>query len=118
MLLVPGCIFDEPSANDHMHFCFCPINKETNRCSARGIFTKEELKNVHIELQKGLEEKYGLKYQVLNGATSGGNKTIEELKAETQKKQNEEIKEQIKQQKQILNFLKNDFKIQVCLATE
>lgn len=91
----------------HMHYSMLPINEE-GRCSARSIFSREELKQVHIDLQKYLNDNLEFSAPVLNGATSGGNKTIQELKAETKKQQNEELEKQINQEKQIYNFLKSE----------
>ena len=85
-----------------------PISKETNRCSARGVFSKEELQRVHTELQVYLDKHLDFSVAVLNGSTAGGNKTIQQLKAETNEKQQQELTEQIQQQKQIYSFLKRE----------
>lgn len=98
---------DEINAQPHLHLCIIPINEE-NRCSARGIFSREELQKVHIELQKYLDKHLDFEVPVLNGATANGNKTIQQLKAETNEKQLQELTEKIQQEKQIYKFLKSE----------
>ena len=98
---------DEINAQPHLHLCIIPIN-EQNRCSARGIFSREELQKVHIELQKWLDSSLDFEVPILNGATANGNKTIQQLKSETNEKQLQEIKEKIQQEKQIYKFLKSE----------
>ena len=80
----------------HMHFLFIPIvpdNKwnEKNpdkppreKVCAKELMNKTEMSVFHKELQKYMDthSERGL-YQVLNGTTIGGNRTIAELKAES-----------------------------------
>ena len=95
--------------NWHMHYDLIPINSE-GRCSSRSLFTRESLRELHIQLQEHLDNDENIDFsaRVLNGATAGGNKTVQELKAETKKKQNEELENKINQEKQIYNFLKSE----------
>lgn len=99
---------DEPDAQRHMHLCLLPINKETNRCSARGVFSKEELQSVHTELQEHLDISLDFSAKILNGATSGGNKSIEQLKAEKLQKENQELNDRLREERIKLNFLQRE----------
>lgn len=95
---------DEPDAQDHMHLAILPINKE-NRCSARGVFSKEELQNVHKDLQAHLDRELEFKCPIMNGSTANGNKTIQELKAQSLQEQNEQLQKQIREQNLKLRLL-------------
>lgn len=99
---------DEPDAQRHLHLCMLPINKETNRCSARGVFSKEELQAVHSDLQKHLDSSLDFKACVMNGATHGGNKTIQELKAESLAKENQALQKQLREEQIKLRFLQGE----------
>lgn len=99
---------DEPDAQRHLHLCMLPINKETNRCSARGVFFKEELQAVHSELQTHLDSSLEFSAQVMNGATAGGNKTIQELKAESLAKENRELQDRLREERIKLKFLQGE----------
>lgn len=95
---------DEPDAQDHMHLAILPINKE-NRCSARGVFSKEELQSVHKDLQAHLDRELEFKCPIMNGSTANGNKTIQELKAQSLQEQNEQLQKQIREQNLKLRLL-------------
>lgn len=98
---------DEPNAQPHLHFCMLPINKDL-RCSARGVFSKEELQSVHIDLQEHLNKELNFSVSVLNGSTANGNRTIEQLKAETLKRENDALKDKINEEKRIINYLQGE----------
>lgn len=76
----------------HMHFAFVPVvydkKKDRYKVSAKEVITKAELNSFHKELQAEMD-KFVAKYEhefecnVLNGATANGNKSIQELKADT-----------------------------------
>lgn len=79
----------------HMHFAFVPVSidskKNIEKVSAKDVLTRAHLKNFHPELQKVVndwikDKGYGIECNVLNGATEGGNKTVDELKHESLKK--------------------------------
>lgn len=94
---------DEPNAAHHLHFVFCPIIEDKKHLGKRKLCAKEIvdkgfLKRFHPELKKHLEQRLGVPCNILNGATAGGNKTIEELKAESIKKEAEGIQETIEAQ--------------------
>lgn len=76
----------------HMHFAFIPVvydpKKDREKVSAKEALNRTQLKKFHPELQKVVdnwidEKEYDFECNVLNGATEGGNKTVEELKIET-----------------------------------
>lgn len=76
----------------HMHFCFVPVvfdrKKQKEKVSCKECVTKYDLQKFHPDFQKYIDEwkeqkGYEFECNVLNGATSNGNRTIEELKADT-----------------------------------
>lgn len=77
--------------NPHMHFCFVPVifdsKKQEYKVNAKQCINKIELKQIHPQMQEHLENKLHTKVNILNGATAGGNKTIEQLKKEEKIKQ-------------------------------
>lgn len=70
----------------HIHFAFVPVafdeKKNIYKVSAKALIKKHDLKTFHTELNRYLENTLKCPVNVLNGATAGGNKTVEELKAE------------------------------------
>ncbi len=68
----------------HLHFDFMPITQPTDgskeKFCAKEVLNRNELKSFHQDLNKYLKE-HGVKGEVLNGATSGYNYTVEQLKA-------------------------------------
>lgn len=112
---------DEPNAAHHLHFVFCPIIEDKKHIGKRKLCAKEIidkgfLKRFHPELKQHLEQRLGVPCNVLNGATTGGNKTIEELKAESIKKEAEGIQATIEAQAKIVYEARCG--IQNFLATE
>lgn len=76
----------------HMHFAFVPVvydsEKNREKVSAKELLNKAHLKNFHPELQGVVNgwikaKGYNIECNVLNGATVGGNKTVDELKLES-----------------------------------
>jgi hypothetical protein len=76
----------------HLHFAFVPVvydkKKEREKVSCKECVTKFDLQKFHGELQAYLDEwqerkGYDFDCMVLNGATAGGNMTIQELKAKS-----------------------------------
>ena len=90
----------------HMHFQNVPVvyDDKRNRYKLKGkdFETKKSLKEFHPELQTYLEEKLKVPCNVLNGATDNGNKTINQLKAETLKKENDILQKKIVEQENII----------------
>lgn len=73
----------------HLHFCFIPVvpdksvsHTQTEKVCACKVLTKHELHSAHIELQKYLDG-LGIEAKVINGSTSGANRTVGELKETT-----------------------------------
>ncbi len=76
----------------HMHFAFVPVvydmKKGKEKVSAKEALNRSQLKRFHPELQEVIDnwidrKEYSFECNVLNGATEGGNKTVEELKIES-----------------------------------
>lgn len=76
----------------HMHFAFVPVVYDMNKCrdkvSAKDVLNRTQLKMFHPELQKVVDDwikrkEYAFECNVINGATEGGNKTVEELKLDS-----------------------------------
>lgn len=75
----------------HMHFAFIPVvldaKKDREKVSAKEVINRTDLKTFHRDYQEEMErfaDEHGNIFtcNVLNGATAGGNKAIEEYKAE------------------------------------
>lgn len=83
---------DEPNARDHLHFMFVPISERegVKRVCAGDVITRADLRTLHKDATLYLKAQ-GLEADLLTGATAGGNKSIQELKAQT-------LAEQIKKQ--------------------
>lgn len=68
----------------HMHFAFIPVTKDLKKgvykVSAKEVVNRQDLKTLHNDLQADISRSLGFKVKMLNGATQGGNKTINELK--------------------------------------
>lgn len=64
----------------HLHVLFIPATPDGRVCAA-DVLTRKELRRFHPELQSFLRSA-GITARVINGATSAGNKTVEQLRAE------------------------------------
>ena len=109
-----ACHFDETTP--HMHFCFMPFVEDEKyggfKLRAKNLETQATLRQKQVDLQKYLTEQLGCEVNLLNGATEGGNKTIEQLKTETLQTENallqakiDSVNEQISEQKKELTEL-------------
>lgn len=85
----------------HMHLQFTPIveKKGVRRLCARDLETPQKLQQVHPQLQKVLTKQLGCPVELLNGATDGGNKTVNELKAKKLEKKVEELQKEVEELK-------------------
>lgn len=101
----------------HMHFAFVPVlfdeKKKREKVSAKEIVTMAELRQFHKDLQREMDSftaSYGHSFEcnVLNGATAGGNKAIQELKAQTLAKQNNDLDDLLVSNRIELDFMKSD----------
>lgn len=72
----------------HLHFSFVPVvydeKKKIEKCSAKEVINRNELKIFHKDLEKHFIEKRKIKLSILNGKTKslGGNRTVNQLKSE------------------------------------
>ena len=113
-VIMAACHFDETTP--HMHFCFMPFVEDEKyggfKLRAKNLETQATLRQKQVDLQKYLTEQLGCEVNLLNGATEGGNKTIEQLKTETLQAENallqakiDSVNEKIAEQKQELTEL-------------
>jgi len=83
--------FDETTP--HLHFSFTPVRDNKFQC--KNILTRQDLRTFHEELYEYLHEQLPnieiKKEYILNGKTSAGNKTIDELKADSLQKEISEL---------------------------
>ena len=98
--IVQAVVHMDEEGQPHLHTDLIPVDAN-GRCSARGVFSKTELKQMHIDLQKYLDENLSFSACVLNGSTANGNKTVQELKSQS-------LAEKVEQEKRIYNFLKSE----------
>ena len=79
--------------------CISKQNHYQEKCCIHDIVTPTHLKNFNSGLQQLCDER-GIKCTIANGATSGGNRTVAELKDKTRveilTKENEHLREQVK----------------------
>lgn len=108
---------------EHIHIDFIPVVKKLNK--RKGIIEervshedkinkwgnkpKEYFNTLHIRLSEYIRNHLGYEVSILNGATSNGNKTIQELKVETLENKNIDLKKQIEK----LQVEKRDLKREV-----
>ena len=68
----------------HMHFAFVPAiydkKKDRHTVNAKKCISRVELQRIHPEIQTYLEKELNTTVNILNGATKGGNKSIQRLK--------------------------------------
>lgn len=96
---IVGCWVHMDEAQPHMHFAFLPISERNSKqkpefkekLSTRAYWPKKNsLQEMHRTLQKDINKELGRIVDGLNNGITkeqGGNKTIEELKAETRREQ-------------------------------
>lgn len=81
----------------HIHFCFIPVAPEhinakgklvPERLCAREVLNRKDLNRFHKDLEEYMEQAMQLAdVGILNGATINGNRTMTQLKLETEQKQ-------------------------------
>lgn len=77
----------------HMHFAFIPIVAEKKnkkklgqlKVCAKEVVTKEDLQTFHENLQDYLQQKLHCQVKILNEATKNGNRSIADLKRDSQR---------------------------------
>lgn len=109
---------DEPGAMPHMHFAFMPIvidNKRGERLNAKKCITRNDLQSIHKQVQKRLEfafkddigiDSKPIQISILNGATAGVNKSIEQLKVDTLADERQELQDDVDELRQQVTNLK------------
>ncbi len=67
----------------HLHYKFCPVVKEGDllKFNAKKLVNRDFLRSFHTKLEKHLANIFGHPVGIINGATTKGNQTIEQLKA-------------------------------------
>ncbi len=87
----------------HMHFAFVPVTEDKKKggykASAKEVLNKSDLQSLHRDLQRYLENALGYQVNVLNGATEGKNKEIQELKAKSAEERAKKAEERVKEAK-------------------
>lgn len=70
-------------AQPHLHYKATPIVKDGDRLqfNAKKLINRTFLKSFHKDMDKALSEVFGHPVGIVNGATTKGNQTIEQLKA-------------------------------------
>jgi len=95
----------------HMHFAFVPVTEDKKRggykVSAKEVINRSDLQNLHVDLQRYLENALGYQVNVLNGATEGKNKEIQELKAKSAEEKAKKAKEELEKLEEKIEPLKN-----------
>ena len=82
---------DEIGNTPHMHFCFIPVEimeDGSEKLNAKAVISRTSLQKFHPELQKAMDEAMGYHISITTGETKaqGGNKTVKQLKEETEEK--------------------------------
>lgn len=71
----------------HMHFAFIPITHDLKRgidkVCAKDVVNRVDLQTLHTDLEADVSRYMGYHVEMLNGATKGGNKSIQELRAKS-----------------------------------
>lgn len=92
---IVSCYVHKDESTSHMHFAFLPIAKEKKnkkklgqlKLCAKEVITKQDLTTLHTDLQDYLERELGCKVSILNEATKDGNRSIADLKRDSQRTQ-------------------------------
>lgn len=103
--VVQAIVHDDEGGQPHLHFCFIPTvedpkHEQGYKICAHEVLTRRELRNLHPDMQRYLDE-HGLDdARVMTGITreQGGNRTVAELKAAR------EIERRLEERNQTLYF--------------
>lgn len=83
--IISAWIHKDEAGQPHLHFAFIPVcidkKRGIEKVSAKEVLTRNELRVIHKEMSRHMEQVFGRDIGILNGATAGGNKAIAELKA-------------------------------------
>ncbi|MDE6426168.1 MAG: plasmid recombination protein [Ruminococcus sp.] len=95
----------------HMHFAFVPVTEDKKKggykVSAKEVLNRSDLQSLHEDLQHYLKNALGYQVNVLNGATDGRNKEIQELKAKSAEEKAKKAKEELEKLEEKIEPLKN-----------
>ena len=84
----------------HTHFAFIPVvidkKKGVEKVSAKECVNKRDLQTFHTDLERHMKEVFGRDIGVLNEATKEGNKSVEDLKRGTARKEITKLTEEKK----------------------
>ena len=80
---------DEIGKTPHMHFCFMPVeilDDGTEKLNAKTVINRQKLNSFHRQMQKEMDMRMGYHVSIRTGETQkqGGNKTVRQLKAESE----------------------------------
>lgn len=130
------CHYDEGLPDDtmpdrlfhsaHCHFCFIPVitsqelefSKETGelvtitkeKVSAKERINRTELSTIHNQMQSFLNENLPFTADILNGATKGGNLSVEQLKYKTElQKEINQYENQLSELKEKIQMIATNF---------
>lgn len=83
--IISAWVHKDEAGQPHLHFAFIPVcidkKRGIEKVSAKEVLTRNELRVIHKEMSRHMEQVFGRDIGILNGATAGGNKAIAELKA-------------------------------------
>lgn len=83
--IISAWVHKDEAGQPHLHFAFIPVcidkKRGIEKVSAKEVLTRNELRVIHKEMSRHMEQVFGHDIGILNGLTAGGNKTIAELKA-------------------------------------
>ena len=95
----------------HMHFSFIPVTEDKRKggykVSAKEVINRSDLQSLHGDLKHYLENALGYQVNVLNGATEGKNKEIQELKAKSAKEKAKKAEEELAKLEEKIEPLKS-----------
>lgn len=86
----------------HIHVGFIPVvtgklrnGKPCEKVRHSALITKTYLDQFHTRLSDFVKEQLGYEVEILNGATAGGNKTVQELKADRAKQKADQLQQRV-----------------------
>ena len=90
---IVGAFVHKDESMSHMHFCFVPVTTEKKnkkklgqwKVCASDVIDKLDLATFHGDLQDYLEKELGCPVHILNEATKDGNRSIADLKRDSQR---------------------------------
>lgn len=96
--------------NPHLHYKFCPVEEKENsvfQFNAKKLVSRSFLRQFHKNLEKHMSKVFGYPVGILNGATTMGNLTVEQLK--NQQKETERLLAENEQLRQAHKELEQEY---------